>query len=86
MSSLSRGLGRADFRAPRLNWRSLAARVAARLFALDLLFRERAKLAELDDRILRDIGLTRADVDSALSHREAHLRSILLRGPRQFER
>jgi len=84
MTTLTQALGRADFRAPRQTWRGLVVRIAARLVALDLLFRERARLADLDDRILRDIGVTRADVGHALSQPDAHLRSILLRGGDQF--
>jgi uncharacterized protein YjiS (DUF1127 family) len=79
MPSLTHVLGRADFRAPRQSWRSLAARAVRRLLALDILSRERTRLAALDDRMLRDIGLDRADVARALAEPEAHLRLILLR-------
>jgi uncharacterized protein YjiS (DUF1127 family) len=36
------------------------------LLALDARFRGRAHLAELDDRMLRDIGVTRAEVAAEL--------------------
>jgi uncharacterized protein YjiS (DUF1127 family) len=55
-------------------------RLLRKALALDLLARERDYMDRLDERTLRDIGLTRADVDGALSRPEAHLRSILLRG------
>jgi uncharacterized protein YjiS (DUF1127 family) len=49
----------------------LARRAVARgplglLLELDARWRARAHLAELDDRMLRDIGLTRADVAAEL--------------------
>lgn len=60
---------------PRLAWR----RALGALVALDRLHRERADLAALDDRALRDIGVTRHDVEAALGRPEEHLRLILLR-------
>ena len=36
------------------------------LAALDVRYRTRAHLAELDDRMLRDIGVTRADIAAEL--------------------
>ncbi|CAN5759038.1 hypothetical protein BH23PSE1_BH23PSE1_04190 [soil metagenome] len=36
---------------------------------LDAHYRTRSHLAELDDRMLRDIGVTRADVDRELRRR-----------------
>lgn len=41
-------------------------RLLARLVALEGAYRQRADLAALDDRMLRDVGLTRADVDAEL--------------------
>lgn len=61
--------------------RPLWRRALSRLCALDLLARERTYMDRLDDRTLRDIGLTRADIDGALVRPKDHLRSILLRGP-----
>ncbi len=62
---------------PRLAPRLRAA--LSRLLALDMLFRERRMMASLDPRMLRDIGVTRADVDQALNRPHEHLRSILVR-------
>lgn len=56
-------------------------RALSRLMALNLLARERTYMERLDDHLLRDMGLSRADIDAALSRPEDHLRSILLRGP-----
>lgn len=56
-------------------------RAFSRLLALNLLARERTYMERLDDHLLRDMGLSRADIDAALSRPEDHLRSILLRGP-----
>lgn len=47
---------------PRLWLRSLLAR----LRAADALHRQRVHLSEMDDHMLRDIGLTRADVAAEL--------------------
>lgn len=55
-------------------------RVVSRLMALNLLVRERTYMERLDEHLLRDMGLSRADIDGALSRPEDHLRSILLRG------
>lgn len=52
-----------------------------RLLAIDALFRERRMMASLDPRLLRDIGVARADIDAALRRPHEHLRSILLRNP-----
>lgn len=56
-------------------------RAFSRLLALNLLARERTYMERLDDHLLRDMGLSRADIEGALSRPEDHLRSILLRGP-----
>ncbi len=54
---------------------------AVRLFLdLDAFYRERQRLAELDDRTLRDIGVTRADVEEALSRPEEHFTLARRRG------
>ncbi len=76
MATLTQTLGHIEFDAPRSWWR----RALDRLLALDLLHRERHDMAALDDRILRDIGVSRADVETALSRPEQHLRLILSRG------
>lgn len=65
---------------PRISLVAVLRRLLRKALALDLLARERSYMARLDERTLRDIGLTRADVDGALSRPETHLRSILLRG------
>ena len=65
---------------PRISLASVLRRLLRKALALDLLARERNYLDRLDERTLRDIGLTRADVDGALARPEQHLRSILLRG------
>ena len=65
---------------PRISLASALRRLLRKALALDLLARERDYLDRLDERTLRDIGLTRADVEGALSRPETHLRSILLRG------
>ena len=61
---------------PRLSLR----RAVSRLVALNTLWRERVDMSALDDRMLRDIGVTRAEVDAALRRSTEHLRLILLRG------
>lgn len=55
-------LRHARLRRPRLTARGLLDR----LVRFDALWRARAHLEALDDRMLRDIGLTRADVDAEL--------------------
>lgn len=65
---------------PRISLASVLRRLLRKALALDLLARERNYLDRLDERTLRDIGLSRADVDGALARPEQHLRSILLRG------
>ncbi len=62
--------------APRLGWRG----VMNRLVAVDALYRERAQLAEMDDRTLRDIGVARPEIEAALARPEHHLALILARG------
>ncbi|TPE48315.1 DUF1127 domain-containing protein [Amaricoccus solimangrovi] len=47
---------------PRLSMRG----ILDRLVALDALYRQRRTLASLDDRMLRDIGVTRAEVDEEI--------------------
>lgn len=47
---------------PRLTVRGLVKAVVG----LDARYRSRAQLVELDDRMLRDMGLTRADVAAEL--------------------
>ena len=46
--------------------RPTAQGVLGFLAALDARYRTRAHLAELDDRMLRDIGITRADIAAEL--------------------
>ncbi len=41
--------------------------IVARLVRLDAAYRERQTLAEMDDRLLQDIGITRADVEHEAS-------------------
>lgn len=54
-------------RPARLPWPRLAARgLLAFLIDLDARYRARVHLATLDDRMLRDVGITRADVGEAL--------------------
>lgn len=65
---------------PRISFAHALRRLLRKALALDLLARERTYLDRLDERTLRDIGLTRADVEGALARPEQHLRSILLRG------
>ena len=61
-----------------------ARRILHWFVAADRLHRERHDLAGLDERALRDIGVTRADVDDALSHPGEHLRLILMGRGKQF--
>ena len=49
----------------RPTWRGLLDRIAA----ADKRYRERMVLSRLDDRILRDVGATRADVAAELRRR-----------------
>lgn len=79
MSTQTQTLGQTGFAAPRPTVR----RALGWLLALDALFRERHALAELDDRMLRDIGVSRGDVAHTLRRPEAQLRSILLRDVNQ---
>lgn len=65
---------------PRVSARHVLRRLLRKALALDLLARERGYMEHLDERTLRDIGLTPADIDGALARPGAHLRSILLRG------
>jgi uncharacterized protein YjiS (DUF1127 family) len=65
---------------PRLSLASVLRRLLRKALARDLLARERDYMERLDERTLRDIGLTRADIEGALSRPEQHMRSILLRG------
>ena len=44
----------------------MAISLAGQLVALQRLARERAQLAEIDDAILNDVGLSRADIRTAL--------------------
>lgn len=71
---------------PAFPWPSLAAfapqRALARLAAYDALWRERVTMRSLDDHILRDIGVSRADIDAALSRPEG---VALLRRVDEFE-
>lgn len=81
MTTFTPTLGRTDFDTPRPLW----VRVLNFLQSRDALYRERHRLAELDDHILRDIGLNRGDVASALRRPEEHLESILLRSDDQLQ-
>ena len=84
MSTLTQTFGRTDFDAPRPLWR---ARAATACSTLDALYRERpATWRRSTTHILRDIGVTRGDVDSTLSRPEEHLRLVLLRGDDQRQR
>ena len=51
---------------PRRKDAGFLARVLAALAEADRIHRERRYLAEMDDALLRDIGITRADVDAEL--------------------
>ena len=52
-------------RADRLTWPRPSMRgILDRLVAYDALYRQRRALESLDDRMLRDIGVTRADVEA----------------------
>lgn len=54
-----------DQSAARSTWPRLSVRgILDHLIALDALYRQRRTLESLDDRMLRDIGVTRADVDA----------------------
>ncbi|MBP7003416.1 hypothetical protein [Amaricoccus sp.] len=59
---------------PTLSWAALAAalpgRALARILAFDARWREREAVRLLDDHLLRDMGVTRADLDAALSRPE----------------
>jgi uncharacterized protein YjiS (DUF1127 family) len=66
---------------PRLTWR----KVLDRLVALDALHRERANLRRVDENTLRDIGVTRADLEATLSQPAEHMRLILQREGDEFQ-
>jgi uncharacterized protein YjiS (DUF1127 family) len=51
---------------PRRRAAGLLARLLAALAQADRIHRERRHLAEMDDALLRDIGITRADVEAEL--------------------
>lgn len=54
-------------RLARLTWPRLAVRdLANKLLLADQRYRSRQQLKELDDHLLRDIGVTRADVAAEL--------------------
>lgn len=54
-----------DPRSARLTWPRMSVRgILDRLVALDALYRQRRTLVSLDDRMLRDIGVTRADAEA----------------------
>jgi uncharacterized protein YjiS (DUF1127 family) len=56
-----------DLRAARPFWPRLSVRgILDRLMALDALYRQRRTLESLDDRMLRDIGVTRAEVEAEI--------------------
>jgi uncharacterized protein YjiS (DUF1127 family) len=62
------------FRAARFAWprRRLGAHrpgLIDRLHAWDAAYRAREQMLRLDDHTLRDIGVTRADIDAALRRR-----------------
>lgn len=48
---------------PRARFGSLALRVLNRLADLDARYRARCRLADLSDDMLRDVGLTRDDLE-----------------------
>ncbi len=81
MSALTTTAHHSDSSWPRLTWRG----ILRKLVVVDTLYRERADLAAMDARTLRDIGVTRADIGEALRRRDEHLRLILLRGGDQFQ-
>ena len=60
--SATSALRSALFARPRLTVRGLLDRLSS----LDARYRSRMDLAALDDRMLRDVGLTRADVAAEL--------------------
>jgi uncharacterized protein YjiS (DUF1127 family) len=54
-------------RAARAFWPRLSVRgILDRLAALDAVYRQRRTLESLDDRMLRDIGVTRDDVNAEI--------------------
>lgn len=58
---------RSTARSARIAWPRLSARgLLDRLAARDAAHRQRLTLAALDDHMLRDIGVTRADVSNEL--------------------
>jgi uncharacterized protein YjiS (DUF1127 family) len=62
MTASSITLRHATFARPHLSLRSLLDRLAA----ADARYRDRSNIAELDARLIRDIGVTPADVDAEL--------------------
>jgi uncharacterized protein YjiS (DUF1127 family) len=75
MTTFETLIGQTGYHASTGIWR----RIMDRLRAFDALHRERAGLEKLDDRTLRDIGLTRGDIARALRQPEAHYALILRR-------
>lgn len=59
--------------------RGVPARLLRMILALDARAHERAHLAGLDDRTLRDVGLTRADIHETLARPDHHLELIARR-------
>lgn len=56
-----------DPRSVRIIWPRLSARTFVnRLINLDATYRQRLAMAKLDERMLRDIGATRADIATEL--------------------
>ena len=62
MSAFSITLRHANFARPHLSLRGVLDRLAA----ADARYRDRSNLVQLDARLIRDIGVTRADVDAEL--------------------
>jgi uncharacterized protein YjiS (DUF1127 family) len=83
MATLTNAYPRSSLGAPRLSARRALGWLLERVVALDTLFRERSQLAEMDERMLRDVGVTRVDVEDALRRPAEHLGLILLRGGHQ---
>jgi uncharacterized protein YjiS (DUF1127 family) len=64
---------------PRRGAAGFFARLVAAIVEVDRIQRERHYLAEMDERLLRDIGITRADVEAEM-RRPVDWAALLFRG------